>query len=123
MFVMTVQSPLYERMKAIGAQMAEYFGVDTAASFGDPESGDSDAEYLALKNGAGVYDLSWQGKIVFKGEDRVRWLNGMTTNNVRDLAPRHGNYNFVLNAQGRIQGDLYVYNCGDYLLGCTERWQ
>lgn len=115
---MTVRSHIYEQLTAGGAQMAEYSGVETAASFGDPDS-----EYKFLVEDAGVYDLSWRGKIIFTGEDRVRWLNGMTTNNVRDLEPAHGNYNFVLNAQGRIQGDLYVYNRGEYLLGDTERWQ
>ena len=31
--------------------------------------------------------MSWQAKLVLSGEDRVRWLNGMVTNNIRDLAP------------------------------------
>ncbi len=115
---MTVRSPIYERMAALGGQMAEYSGVETAASYGDP-----DAEYRALVGSCGAFDLGWRGKILFTGEDRVRWLNGMTTNNVRDLEQDHGNYNFLLNAQGRIQGDLYVYNRGEYLLGDTERWQ
>ena len=35
----------------------------------------------------------------------------------------HGNYNFILNPQGRIQGDLYIYNFGDHLLVDTELWQ
>jgi folate-binding protein YgfZ len=37
----------------------------------------------------------------------------MATNNVRDLAPNHGVYAFLLNAQGRIQADMYVYNLGE----------
>jgi aminomethyltransferase len=53
----------------------------------------------------------------------MRWLNGMVTNNVRDLQLNHGNYNFVLSAQGRIQGDLYAYNRGDYILLDTEASQ
>ena len=47
----------------------------------------------------------------------------MTTNNVRDLAPGHGVYAFLLNAQGRIQADLYVFHRGDSLLVDTERAQ
>ena len=47
------------------------------------------------------------------GTDRVRWLNGMVTNNVRDLGGREGVYAFLLNAQGRILGDLYAYNRGE----------
>jgi len=43
------------------------------------------------------------------GSDATRWLNGMVTNNIKDLAPGEGNYNFLLNAQGRIQGDCMIY--------------
>jgi folate-binding protein YgfZ len=47
----------------------------------------------------------------------------MATNNIRDLAPGHGVYAFLLNAQGRIQADLYVFQRGDSLLVDTERGQ
>jgi folate-binding protein YgfZ len=39
----------------------------------------------------------------------------MVTNTVNDLAPNAGAWNFVLNAQGRIQGDLTVWRSGDAL--------
>ena len=112
------RTPLYEQLAASGADFAEYCGAETARSFGD-----SRAEYHALVSAAGVYDLGWRAKIVLTGSDRVRWTNGMVTNNVRDLPQDHGNYNFILNPQGRIQGDLYVYNFGDHLLVDTELWQ
>ena len=44
-----------------------------------------------------------------RGEDRFRWLSGMVTNTVNDLGANSGAWNLVLNAQGRIQGDLYVW--------------
>ena len=47
----------------------------------------------------------------------------MVTNNVRDLAPGHAVYAFLLNAQGRIQADLYVFQRGESLLVDTERVQ
>ena len=62
-------------------------------------------------------------KITMTGQDRGRWLNGMLTNNVRDLPVNHGNYNFLLNSQGRILGDMYVYNRGEYLLLDTDQSQ
>ena len=77
-------------------------------------------EFQALLSGCGVYDLSARAKIRLTGSDRVRWLNGMVTNNVRDLAPNHGVYCFLLNAQGHIQADLYAYNIGDSLLVDTD---
>jgi aminomethyltransferase len=109
---------LQERLTATGARLASYRGVETAASFGNPAN-----EFRALLEGAAVYDMSWQAKLVLSGEDRVRWLNGMVTNNVRDLAFNHGNYSFVLNPQGRNLGDLVAYNRGDYMLVTTDREQ
>jgi len=114
MAVMTLQ----EKLTAAGATIAPYRGADTAASFGDTTD-----EFRALLDGAGVYDLSWQAKLVLSGEDRVRWLNGMVTNNVRDLALNHGVYSYVLNPQGRNLGDLVSYNRGDHLLITTDREQ
>jgi len=78
--------------------------------------GDAVAEFRALLAGCGVYDLSQRCKIRLTGSDRVRWLNGMVTNNVRDLAVHHGIYGFLLNAQGHIQADHYAYNMGDSLI-------
>jgi folate-binding protein YgfZ len=112
------RTPLYEKLLAAGARMGDYAGVETALAFTDPRS-----EYAALRTGCAVYDLGWRGKIHVSGKDRTRWLNGMVTNNIRDLAPNQGVYSFLLNAQGRILGDMYVYNGGDHLMIDTERSQ
>jgi folate-binding Fe-S cluster repair protein YgfZ len=78
--------------------------------------GDRTAEFRALMSGCGVYDLRGRSKVVLTGDDRVRWLNGMTTNNVRDLAAGHGVYAFLLNPQGHIQADLYAFQRGEHIL-------
>ena len=78
--------------------------------------GDVTAEFRALLTGCGVYDLRGRTKVVLTGSDRVRWLNGMTTNNVRDLAVGHGVYAFLLNPQGHIQADLYSFQRGEHIL-------
>src|ERR1700730_18654488 len=85
------------------AGVSEYRGATTAARFGDPQ-----AEFAALRSGCGVYDLGFRAKISLTGDDRIRWLNGMVTNNIRDLAVGQGLYAFLLNPQGRILGDLYA---------------
>ncbi len=85
--------------------------------------GDVGGEFRALVSECGVYDLSGRSKIKLTGSDRVRWLNGMVTNNIRDLAPNRGVYCFLLNAQGRIQADFYAYNLGNSLLVDVETRQ
>lgn len=109
---------LYGHLVNSGAHAGEYCGVVTARDFGDVA-----AEFAALKSGCGVLDAGWRSKFVITGNDRVRWLNGMVTNNIRDLQVGHGVYCFVLNPQGRIQGDLYCWNRGDYLLAETDTSQ
>src|ERR1700676_1916172 len=101
-----------------GANPSEHSDVTTASDVGDVR-----AEFQALLSGCGLYDLSARAKIAVTGSDRVRWLNGMATNNVRDLAHGHGVYAFLLNAQGRIQADLYIFQRTDSLLVDTERLQ
>lgn len=112
------RTALAAKLAASKGKMATYAGAETPASFGDIER-----EFGAITTGCGVYDLGWRAKIRATGEDRVRWLNGMVTNNVKDLKPGHGNYNFVLSAQGRILGDLYIYNRGEDVMLDTERVQ
>jgi aminomethyltransferase len=107
-----------EKLAASGAHLGVYRGAETPANFGDFV-----VEFRSMLEGCALLDMSWQAKLVLAGEDRVRWLNGMVTNNVRDLAPGHGVYSFVLSAQGRIQGDLVAYNRGDYQLVTTDREQ
>ena len=107
-----------EKLASAAARLENYRGAETASSFGD-----TPAEFRTLLEGCGLFDMSWQAKLVLTGEDRVRWLNGMVTNNVRDLGVGRGVYNFVLTAQGRIVGDLVAYNRGDFLLVTSDRGQ
>ncbi len=105
--------------EGLGAtSVGEYRGATTAARFGDPQ-----AEFAALRTGCGVYDLGFRAKISLTGSDRVRWLNGMVTNNIRDLAVGHGVYTFLLNPQGHILGDLYAYNRGESIVVDTDSSQ
>jgi folate-binding protein YgfZ len=79
-------------------------------------SSDLRSEFGTLLSGCGMYDLGSRAKIRITGGDRVRWLNGVVTNNIRDLAPNRGVYCYLLNAQGHIQADLYAYNFGDLFM-------
>jgi len=109
------QTALQARSQGLGVAVADFRGGTTAARFGDPQ-----AELTALHDGCGVYDLGYRAKLSLAGGDRVRWLNGIVTNNIRDLAPDHGVYAFLLNPQGHILADLYAYNRGQSLLIDTD---
>jgi folate-binding protein YgfZ len=91
-------------------ELVSYLGVLTPRQLDVPE-----AETDALLLRAGLHDLGWLRRIAIRGEDRLRWLSGMVTNAVETLPDGRGAYNLVLNAQGRIQGDCYVWRDGDAL--------
>lgn len=102
--------------QALGAQrVGEYRGATSAAHFSDPQQ-----EFAVLHQDCGVYDLGYREKVSLTGADRTRWLNGMVTNNVRDLAISCGVYSFLLNPQGHILCDLYAFNRGESILVDTD---
>ncbi len=82
-----------------------------------------DQELAALTTGAGVYDLGYKTWLQITGSDRLRWLNGMVSNTIQGLPEGHWNYNFLLNAQGRIQGDANIYRTAENLILQTSRSQ
>ncbi len=105
--------------EGLGAvRVGEYRGATSAATFGNPQS-----EWGAMRGRCGVYDLGFRAKLSLTGADRVRWLNGMVTNNIRDLAVGSGIYAFLLNPQGKILGDLYAYNRGESIVVDTDQSQ
>jgi folate-binding protein YgfZ len=79
------------------------------------------SEFAELVSGCGLLDLRSRAKIALTGSDRVRWLNGMVTNNIRDLAVGKGVYAFLLNPQCHILGDMYAYNRGESLTLDTDQ--
>lgn len=57
----------------------------------------------------GAVDLSARAKFLLTGEDRVRYLNGQVTNDVRAANPQAAIHACVTNAKGRIEGDVYIH--------------
>jgi folate-binding protein YgfZ len=70
---------------------------------------DSQNELTTLRGAAGFAPITDRAFLRVTGSDAARWLNGMVTNSIQTLEPGEGNYNFLLNAQGRIQGDCTIY--------------
>lgn len=115
----TLRTPLAAALSGLGTlSTRKQFGAETIASFWD-----TSRELQALLTNAGIYDLGWHSFLRCTGVDRVRWLNGMVTNSVAGLKKNQGCYAFVLNAQGRIQGDCSIFNFGDALWVETDRAQ
>ena len=70
--------------------------------------GDAAAEYESVRRAVGLYDLSHRGLLQFTGPDRISFLQGMLSNDLRPLKTFDGQYATLLNQQGKVLADLRV---------------
>jgi folate-binding protein YgfZ len=105
---MPAMSPFAECEREAGATFVERFGVEVPDHYGDAES-----EYRAVQTGAGLVDLSFRGMLRVTGSERLRWLNGQITNEVKALKAGDGRRAAVLTAKGHLVADLVVYGLED----------
>src|SRR5215510_14952127 len=73
-------------------------------------------EYRAVREQAGLIDISFRTQVRMTGEDRVSFLQGMVSNDVKSLRPGNGCPATLLTEQGRIVADVRVYVFEQYLL-------
>ncbi|MFB6154714.1 MAG: aminomethyltransferase family protein [Haloferacaceae archaeon] len=93
----------------LGATFEERGGRRVVRDYGRPESA-----HRAVRNGVGVVEMGY-GVIVIEGDDRVEFLDNAVSNRVPD-ADGEGAYALLLDPQGRIETDMYVYNADERLL-------
>jgi len=112
---MIPETPLRALHEAAGAQLAEYFGCLLPERFTDPRE-----EYRFARESVAVEDKNYRAWFDLTGPDRVRYLNAVTTNNIRDLQPGQGIAALLLNAQGHILAELEIYALPDRLRIATQ---
>ena len=76
------QTCLHDLHVRAGARMSPFAGYDMPIQY----SGIID-EHNAVRNHAGVFDVSHMGEIFISGADAEKFVNHIFTNDVRDLAP------------------------------------
>ena len=75
-------------------------------------------EHLAVRNAAGIFDISHMGEVTVSGPASKEFLNHLLTNDIRKLAPGEGQYTLMCNERGGTIDDLYAYKLSSqvYLL-------
>src|SRR5206468_9415505 len=106
-----IDTPLAKLHKNAGAQIGTWFGCALPDRF----SQDWLAEYRAARESVALIDKNYRAYLRFSGPDRVRYLNAILTNNIKDLAVGKGVASLFLNPQGRIQAEIETYATGDSL--------
>jgi folate-binding protein YgfZ len=105
-----LDTPLAAAHLRAGAKMGTWFGCALPDDFGDPA-----AEYRAARQRVALIDKNYRAYISFTGPDRVRYLNAILTNNIKDLSPGQGNVSLLLNPQGHILAEIETYSFADNL--------
>ena len=97
-------TPFTKKHLALGAKMAEFAGYNMPISY----SGIND-EHAAVRNNAGVFDVSHMGEFIVKGEGALDLIQRVTSNDASVLTNGHAQYRCLTNETGGIVDDLLVY--------------
>lgn len=101
-------TPFTQKHIALGAKMAEFAGYNMPISY----SGIND-EHAAVRNNAGVFDVSHMGEFILKGENALDLIQRVTSNDASKITDGQAQYSCLPNEQGGIVDDLIVY-CIEY---------
>ena len=99
-----IDTPLAALHQQAAAKMGVWFGCALPDDFGDWQR-----EYWFAHKSAALIDKNYRCYLSLTGPDRVRYLNAILTNNIKDLPPSHGNVSLLLNPQGRILAEMETY--------------
>jgi aminomethyltransferase len=107
------RTPLFAAHQKLGAKLIDFGGWEMPVHYtGIVE------EHLAVRNAAGIFDISHMGEVTVSGAAAADFLNHTLTNDIRKLAAGQGQYTLMCNAHGGVIDDLYAYRLSDevYLL-------
>ncbi len=101
---MTERTALYERHVALGGRMVEFAGYELPVQY----SGILE-EHRAVREAAGVFDVSHMGEFLFTGAGAEQALNALLTNDIRGMADGRVRYSLLPNEKGGAVDDVLVY--------------
>lgn len=78
-------------------------------------------EFASIRDDAGFLEMTWRGVLEMTGRDRVRFLQGMCTNDVKGLAAGQGCLAAVVNRQGKMVAEIVIRAAENALLLEVDR--
>jgi aminomethyltransferase len=105
-----LQSPLHDRHAALGAKFAAFGGWDMPLEYA---GGGVLKEHAAVRESAGVFDVSHLGKARVRGAGAADFVNACLTNDLGRIAPGRAQYTLCCDSSGGVVDDLIAYLHGD----------
>ncbi|WP_435197283.1 glycine cleavage system aminomethyltransferase GcvT [Natronomonas sp. EA1] len=100
--------PLYAVHDERGAKFTGFGGWEMPVEFDSIRT-----EHAAVRESAGIFDVSHMGEVRVTGPDAETLMNRLTTNDVSTLSPGRAQYSAITNEAGDIIDDTVVYRLGD----------
>mgnify|MGYP000108266803 CR=1 FL=1 len=99
---------LHQTHQQLGASFTDFGGWEMPVRYGSDL-----AEHEAVRNSAGLFDISHMGEIVVIGPEAAAFLDSKLINAASKITPGRAKYSMLLNSQGGIIDDLIVYRLAD----------
>lgn len=110
-----LKTPLYSWHQSHGGRIVEFGGWLMPVQYNSIVE-----EHQAVRQRAGLFDISHMGRLTFEGPDALPWLEHVTTNHVAKLAVNQIQYSLMANGGGGLIDDVLVYRSPDgYFLVCN----
>ncbi|MCA9532539.1 MAG: glycine cleavage system aminomethyltransferase GcvT [Myxococcales bacterium] len=103
-----LETPLVDEHRALGARLVPFAGWLMPVQYEGIRQ-----EHEAVRNGAGLFDVSHMGELHLEGPDAVAVVDSLVTNAVKDLPVGKALYTCCCNAEGKILDDLIIYRRGE----------
>src|ERR1022692_2305333 len=105
---MLKRTAIFSAHQKLGGKLIEFGGWEMPVQYTSITD-----EHLAVRNAAGIFDISHMGEVTVSGASAAEFLNSVLTNDIRKLASGEGQYTLMCNERGGVVDDLYVYRLSE----------
>ena len=109
------RTPLFDRHREAGARLVPFAGWEMPVQYEGIRQ-----EHVAVRTGAGVFDVSHMGEIETSGPQAEDFLQRILSNDVTRIADHGAQYSVLCREDGGVLDDLFTYRLGDRFLTVTN---
>ena len=109
------RTPLFDRHQAAGAKLVPFAGWEMPVQYEGIRQ-----EHVAVRNDAGVFDVSHMGEVEARGPQAEEFLQHVLSNDVTRIAASGAQYSVLCRDDGGVLDDLFTYRLDDGFLTVTN---
>ena len=98
------RTPLYDAHVRAGARIVPFAGWDMPVQYEGVRQ-----EHVAVRTGAGLFDVSHMGEIETRGPRAAEFLRHLLTNDIAKVGPAGAQYSLLCREDGGVLDDLFTY--------------